>query len=264
MSAEWWRSAVVYQIYPRSFADSDGDGGVGDLGGASSSVSTICRHSGRCHLAVADLPITACDNGYDISDYRDIDPLFGTLAEFDVLLARVHELRMKLVMDLVVNHTSDEHPWFVESRSSRDNPKRDWYVWRDGRDGAEPNNWASFFSGSAWEWDQHTGQYYLHLFDRKQPDLNWDNPEVREAVHDLMRWWLDRGVDGFRMDVINFISKVEGLPPDASAIQGAAVRRRLRRVRRRAARARVPRRDATRGLHRSRRRVHHHRGRCRG
>ena len=127
------------------------------------------------------------DNGYDISDYRDIDPLFGTLAEFDALLAKVHELGMKLVMDLVVNHTSDEHPWFVESRSSRDNPKRDWYIWRDARDGAEPNNWGSFFGGSAWEWEQTTDQYYLHLFDRKQPDLNWENPQVREAVHDIMR-----------------------------------------------------------------------------
>ena len=159
------------------------------------------------------------DNGYDISDYRDIDPMFGTLAEFDALLAKVHELGMKLVMDLVVNHTSDEHPWFVESRSSRDNPKRDWYFWRDARDGAEPNNWGSFFSGSAWQWDQATDQYYLHLFDRKQPDLNWENPQVRKAVHDIMSWWLDRGVDGFRMDVINFISKADGLP-DAPAIPG--------------------------------------------
>ena len=159
------------------------------------------------------------DNGYDISDYRDIDPLFGTLAEFDTLLAKVHDLGMKLVMDLVVNHTSDEHPWFVESRSSRGSPRRDWYVWRDARDGAEPNNWGSLFGGSAWAWEQATKQYYLHLFDRKQPDLNWENREVRKAVHDIMRWWLDRGVDGFRMDVINFISKAEGLP-DAAAIPG--------------------------------------------
>ncbi|PRC44108.1 glucohydrolase, partial [Mycobacterium sp. ITM-2017-0098] len=165
------------------------------------------------------------DNGYDISDYRDIDPMFGTLAEFDALLAKVHELGMKLVMDLVVNHTSDEHPWFVESRSSRHNPKRDWYIWHDARDGAdlneeaEPNNWGSFFSGPAWTRDDITGQYYLHLFDRKQPDLNWDNPQVRHAVHDMMRWWLDRGVDGFRMDVINFISKAPGLP-DTTVARG--------------------------------------------
>jgi oligo-1,6-glucosidase len=159
------------------------------------------------------------DNGYDISDYRSIEPMFGTLAEFDLLLAGVHERGMKLVMDLVVNHTSDEHPWFTESRSARDSPKRDWYLWRDGRGGAEPNNWGSLFGGPAWQWDDTTEQYYLHLFDQKQPDLNWTNPQVRRAVHDLMGWWLDRGVDGFRMDVINFISKVDGLP-DAPAIPG--------------------------------------------
>jgi oligo-1,6-glucosidase len=164
-------------------------------------------------------PSPQADNGYDVSDYRDIDPLFGTLAEFDALLARVHELGMKLVMDLVVNHTSDEHPWFVESCSSRDSPKRDWYHWRDARDGAEPNNWGSFFSGSAWTWKEQTDQYYLHLFDRKQPDLNWEHPQVRKAMQDIMVWWLDRGVDGFRMDVVNFISKTEGLP-DAPACSG--------------------------------------------
>jgi oligo-1,6-glucosidase len=206
--AAWWRSAVVYQIYPRSFADSNGDG-VGDLSGIIERLD---------HLQVLGVDVIwlspiyrspQADNGYDISDYRDIDPLFGTLAEFDVLLAKVHERGMKLMMDLVVNHTSDEHPWFIEARSSRDSPKRDWYVWRDPRDGAEPNDWGSFFGGSAWEWEQATDQYYLHLFDRKQPDLNWENPEVRRAVHDIMDWWLDRGVDGFRMDVINFISKAE-------------------------------------------------------
>ena len=215
---DWWKSAVVYQVYPRSFADSDGDG-VGDLRG-------IIGRLDYLHALGVDViwlsPVyrsPQVDNGYDISDYCDIDPMFGTLAEFDTLLAEVHGRGMKLVMDLVVNHTSDEHPWFVESRSSRDNPKRNWYVWRDARDGAEPNNWGSFFSGPAWAWDQTTGQYYLHLFDRKQPDLNWDNPQVRAAIHDMMRWWLDRGVDGFRMDVINFISKVEGLP-DAPAVSG--------------------------------------------
>jgi oligo-1,6-glucosidase len=206
--AAWWRSAVVYQIYPRSFADSNGDG-VGDLSGIIERLD---------HLQVLGVDVIwlspiyrspQADNGYDISDYRDIDPLFGTLAEFDVLLAKVHERGIKLMMDLVVNHTSDEHPWFIEARSSRDSPKRDWYVWRDARDGAEPNDWGSFFGGSAWEWEQATDQYYLHLFDRKQPDLNWENPEVRRAVHDIMDWWLDRGVDGFRMDVINFISKAE-------------------------------------------------------
>jgi len=159
------------------------------------------------------------DNGYDISDYQDIDPLFGTLADLDELVAELHARGMKLVMDLVVNHTSDEHPWFTESRSSRDNPKRDWYWWRaprpgaiPGTPGAEPTNWESHFSGPTWTWDEHTGQYYLHIFSRKQPDLNWENPEVRQAVYAMMRWWLDRGVDGFRMDVINMISKDLSLP----------------------------------------------------
>ena len=214
----WWKSAVVYQIYPRSFADSNGDG-FGDLGGIIGRLDYL-RALGVDVIWLSPIYRSPqADNGYDISDYRDVDPLFGSLAEFDVLLAKVHELGMKLVMDLVVNHTSDEHPWFTESRSSRDNPKGDWYIWRDAREGKEPNNWSSFFGGSAWEWEQTTGQYYLHLFDRKQPDLNWKSPQVRKAVHDTMVWWLDRGVDGFRMDVINFISKSEGLP-DAPAIPG--------------------------------------------
>jgi oligo-1,6-glucosidase len=214
----WWKSAVVYQIYPRSFADSNGDG-IGDLAGIIGRLDYL-RVLGVDVVWLSPIfRSPQADNGYDISDYRDIDPLFGTLAEFDTLVAKVHEHGMKLVTDLVVNHTSDEHPWFVESRSSRDSRKRDWYIWRDARDGAEPNNWGSFFSGSAWEWDQATGQYYLHLFDSKQPDLNWDNPQVRKAVQDIMSWWLDRGVDGFRMDVINFISKVEGLP-NAAAVSG--------------------------------------------
>jgi oligo-1,6-glucosidase len=169
------------------------------------------------------------DNGYDISDYRDIDPVFGDLATLDELLDGLHSRDMKLVMDLVVNHTSDEHQWFVESRSSKDNPKRDWYWWRPPREGAEPgapapgmpgaepNNWGSAFSGPAWEYDPETGEYYLHLFSRKQPDLNWENPEVRAAVYDMMNWWLDRGVDGFRMDVINFISKEQSLPDGPQA-----------------------------------------------
>ncbi len=216
--AAWWKSAVVYQIYPRSFADSNGDG-FGDLGGIVGRLDYL-RALGVDVIWLSPIYRSPqADNGYDISDYRDIDPLFGTLAEFDALLAKVHHLGMKLVMDLVVNHTSDEHPWFVASRSSRGSPKREWYVWRDARDGAQPNNWGSFFGGAAWERDQRTDQYYLHLFDRKQPDLNWENPRVREAVHDVMRWWLDRGVDGFRMDVINFISKTAGLP-DAAAIPG--------------------------------------------
>jgi oligo-1,6-glucosidase len=216
--AAWWKSAVVYQIYPRSFADSNGDG-IGDLGGIVSRLEYV-RALGVDVIWLSPVYRSPqADNGYDISDYRDIDPMFGTLTEFDALLARVHELGMKLVMDLVVNHTSDEHQWFAESRSARDDPKRDWYLWRDARDGAEPNNWASLFSGPAWQWDPTTEQYYLHLFGPSQPDLNWTNPEVRTAVHDLMGWWLDRGVDGFRMDVINFISKADGLP-DAPATPG--------------------------------------------
>ena len=203
----WWTSAVVYQIWPRSFADSDGDG-VGDLGG-------IRQRLGHLHDLGVDViwlsPIyrsPQADAGYDISDYDDIDPLFGTLDDFDALLAEVHALGMKLVMDLVVNHTSEEHPWFVESRSSLDSPRRDWYVWRDGgADGSLPTEWRSFFSGPAWALDEATGQYYLHMFATAQPDLNWENAEMRAEVHAMMNRWLDRGVDGFRMDVINFIAK---------------------------------------------------------
>jgi oligo-1,6-glucosidase len=203
-SRPWWTSAVVYQIYPRSFADANGDG-IGDLAG-------IAAHLDHLEALGVDViwlspvyPSPQDDAGYDISDYQDIDPTFGTLAQFDDLLARVHAHGMKLVMDLVVNHTSDEHPWFVDSRAG--GVKRDWYFWR-----AEPNNWISSFSGSAWEFDEGRGEYYLHLFSRKQPDLNWENPAVRQAIYEMMRWWLGRGIDGFRMDVINYISKAPGLP----------------------------------------------------
>lgn len=224
--APWWRDAVVYQVYPRSFADSDGDG-VGDLRGIIDRVDYL-------HELGIDVvwlsPIYASphdDNGYDISDYRAIDPAFGTLEDLDALVVALHDRGMKLVMDLVVNHTSDEHPWFVESASSTDNPKRDWYWWRPprpghvgGDPGAAPTNWGSFFSGSAWDFDERSGEYYLHLFSRKQPDLNWENPEVRAAIYDMMRWWLDRGIDGFRMDVINLISKDPALP-DGEVAPGA-------------------------------------------
>jgi oligo-1,6-glucosidase len=203
----WFKSAVVYQIYPRSFADSDGDG-IGDLGGISARLDHMAELGVDVIWLSPVYPSPQDDAGYDISDYQDIEPVFGTLAQFDELLAGVHERGMKLIMDLVVNHTSDEHPWFVESRSSLDNPKRDWYWWRKQL----PNDWRSFFSGPAWELDEATGESYLHLFSRKQPDLNWENPEVRAAIYEMMRWWLARGVDGFRMDVINLISKPPGLP----------------------------------------------------
>ncbi|HYQ74782.1 alpha-glucosidase [Cellulomonas sp.] len=223
--APWWTRAVVYQIYPRSFQDSDGDG-VGDLRGIISRLD----HLSALGVDVVWLsPIYRSpqdDNGYDISDYQDVDPSFGTLADLDELIAGLHERGMKLLMDLVVNHTSDEHPWFVESRRGPDSPKRDWYWWRPpragmapGHPGAEPTNWHSFFSGSTWELDEASGEYYLHLFSRKQPDLNWENPEVRQAVYAMMRWWLDRGVDGFRMDVINLISKDTALP-DGPVVAG--------------------------------------------
>ncbi len=208
----------MYQIYPRSFADSDGDG-IGDLRGVERGLDHLAALGVDVLWLSPVYPSPQDDNGYDISDYTGIEPVFGTLADFDRLLAGVHERGMRLVMDLVVNHTSDEHPWFVQSRSAKDDPRRDWYWWRPARPGmapgapgAEPTNWTSFFSGPAWELDPDTGEYYLHLFSRKQPDLNWENPEVRGAVHELMRWWLDRGVDGFRMDVINMISKDTALP----------------------------------------------------
>ena len=223
----WWQSAVVYQVYPRSFADASGDG-VGDIPG-------IRQHLDHLEALGVDVvwlsPIYRSpqdDNGYDISDYQDVDPMFGTLADLDGLIADLHDRGMRLVMDLVVNHTSDEHPWFVESRSSIDSPKRDWYWWRKpreghaaGDDGAEPTNWGAAFSGSAWALDEASGEYFLHLFSPKQPDLNWENPEVRQAVYDMMLWWLDRGVDGFRMDVINMISKDPSLP-DGEPMPGEA------------------------------------------
>ncbi|MEU3525887.1 alpha-glucosidase [Streptomyces sp. NPDC038707] len=223
----WWSNAVVYQIYPRSFADSNADG-IGDLQGITERLDYLSELGVDVLWLSPVYPSPHDDNGYDISDYQDIDPIFGTLADFDRLLASVHERGMKLVMDLVVNHTSDEHPWFTASRDGGpDGPQRDWYIWRPARQGmepgtpgAEPNNWGSFFSGPAWTYDTASGEYYLHLFSRKQPDLNWDNPEVRQAVHAMMRWWLQRGVDGFRMDVINLISKDPALP-DGIVPEGA-------------------------------------------
>ncbi len=214
----WWIDSVVYQIYPRSFADSNGDG-IGDLPGIIARLDYLAELGVDVVWLSPVYPSPQDDNGYDISDYQGIEPTFGSLADFDDLIQGLHARGIKLVMDLVVNHTSDEHPWFIESRSSRDNPKRDWYWWRDAREGmpagsrgSEPTNWGSFFSGNAWAWDAKTEQYYLHLFSTKQPDLNWENEEVRQAVYSMMNWWLDRGVDGFRMDVINLISKDPSLP----------------------------------------------------
>ena len=202
MEKAWWKEAVVYQIYPRSFMDSNGDG-IGDLPGIISKLDYLKE------LGIDVIWLSPCykspndDNGYDISDYRDIMDEFGTMEDFKKLLAGIHDRGMKLVMDLVVNHTSDEHPWFVESRKSKDNPYRDYYIWRDPKDGKEPNNWTSYFSGPAWEFDEATGQYYLHLFTRKQPDLNWENEKVRYEIYDMMKFWLD---------VANLYSKVPGLP----------------------------------------------------
>jgi len=215
---DWWRTAVVYQVYPRSFADSDGDG-VGDIPGIIGRLDYL-RTLGVDVVWLSPVYRSPQDdNGYDISDYQDIHPEFGTLDDLDALVAGLHARDMKLVMDLVVNHTSDEHPWFAESRSDTTNPKRDWYWWRPARrgfapgsPGAEPNNWGAAFGGSAWEYDEAGGEYFLHLFSRKQPDLNWENPQVRAAVYAMMRWWVERGVDGFRMDVVNFLSKDTALP----------------------------------------------------
>jgi oligo-1,6-glucosidase len=211
MKKKWWKEAVVYQIYPRSFKDSNGDG-IGDIQGIISKLDYL-KDLGVDVIWLSPVYKSPNDdNGYDISDYRDIMDEFGTMADWEQLLAEMHKRGMKLIMDLVVNHTSDEHPWFIESRKSKDNPYRDYYIWRSGKDGKEPNNWESCFSGSAWEYDETTGEYYLHLFSKKQPDLNWENPKLRQEVYDMMKFWLDKGIDGFRMDVINFISKVPELP----------------------------------------------------
>ncbi len=212
MSTSWWKEAVVYQIYPRSFLDSNGDG-IGDLRGIISRLDYL-KKLGIDVIWMSPVyqsPID--DNGYDISDYQAIMEEFGTMEDFDELLLEAHKRGLKIVMDLVVNHTSDEHEWFVESRKGKDNPYGDYYIWRDGKeDGSAPNNWGACFGGSAWQFDEERGQYYLHLFSKKQPDLNWDNPTVRKAVFDMMNWWCQKGIDGFRMDVISMISKTEEMP----------------------------------------------------
>ncbi len=221
MNRTWWKEAVIYQIYPRSFMDSNGDG-IGDLQGIISRLDYL-KYLGIDVIWLSPVYKSPNDdNGYDISDYQDIMEEFGTMADFDELLAAAHERGIKIVMDLVVNHTSDEHKWFMESRKSTNNKYRDYYIWRKGKDAATPpNNWGSCFGGSAWQYDKTTDMYYLHLFSKKQPDLNWDNPEVRREVFDMMTWWCDKGIDGFRMDVISMISKTADMPDgEANGLYG--------------------------------------------
>ncbi|MCM3585920.1 alpha-glucosidase [Mesobacillus maritimus] len=217
MNENWWKESVVYQIYPRSFMDSNGDG-IGDLQGIISKLDYLKKLGIDVIWLSPVYKSPNDDNGYDISDYQDIMDEFGTMADWEELLKEVHNRGMKLIMDLVVNHSSDEHPWFIEAKKSPDNPYRDYYIWRQGKDGKEPTNWYSNFGGSAWEYDEQSKQYYLHLFSKKQPDLNWRNPSLREDIYKMMKWWLDKGIDGFRMDVINFISKpdvfVDGEPKE--------------------------------------------------
>ncbi|WP_105177538.1 glycoside hydrolase family 13 protein [Clostridium cagae] len=211
MKTNWWKESVVYQIYPRSFKDSNGDG-IGDIRGIIEKLDYL-RELGIDVIWLSPVYKSPNDdNGYDISDYKYIMTEFGTMNDFDELLKSAHEKGIKIMMDLVVNHTSDEHKWFVESRKSENNKYRDYYVWKKGKDGQPPNNWTSCFSGSAWQYDEETDMYYLHLFSKKQPDLNWENPELRSDVYSMMQWWLGKGIDGFRMDVINFISKNQEFP----------------------------------------------------
>ena len=207
MKRNWWKEAVAYQVYPRSFNDSNGDG-IGDLPGLIEKLDYL-ENLGIDVIWLSPMyPSPNDDNGYDISDYKGIMSEFGTMNDFDQLLSNIHQRGMKLILDLVVNHTSDEHPWFIESKSSKTNAKRDWYIWADPKpDGSEPNNWESIFNGSTWEFDESTKQYYFHLFSKKQPDLNWENPDVRQAVFEMMNWWFEKGIDGFRVDAITHIKK---------------------------------------------------------
>ncbi|MBM5978377.1 alpha-glucosidase [Staphylococcus epidermidis] len=207
MKRNWWKESVAYQVYPRSFNDSNGDG-IGDLPGLIEKLDYL-ENLGIDVIWLSPMyPSPNDDNGYDISDYKGIMSEFGTMNDFDQLLSSIHQRGMKLILDLVVNHTSDEHPWFIESKSSKTNAKRDWYIWADPKpDGSEPNNWESIFNGSTWEFDESTKQYYFHLFSKKQPDLNWENPDVRQAVFEMMNWWFEKGIDGFRVDAITHIKK---------------------------------------------------------
>ncbi|SFC60711.1 alpha-glucosidase [Alkalibacterium subtropicum] len=212
MKHKWWKEAVAYQIYPRSFYDSNGDG-IGDLQGIIQKLDYL-KDLGIDVIWINPIYQSPNDdNGYDISDFYDIMDEFGNMADFDELLNEVHKRGMKIILDLVINHTSDEHEWFIESRSSKENPYRDFYIWHPGRpDGSDINNWGSFFGGSVWEQDDQTKEYYMHIFSKKQPDLNWENPKVREHLYDMVNWWLDKGIDGFRVDAITHIKKREGFP----------------------------------------------------
>jgi len=218
MERKWWKEAIVYQIYPRSFKDSNRDG-IGDLPGIIQKLDYLKNLGVNVVWLCPVYKSPNDDNGYDISNYQDIMDDFGNMKDMENLLMETHRRDMKLIMDLVVNHTSDEHPWFIESRSSLDNPYRDFYIWRKGKNGSPPNNWGSVFGGSAWEYDKTTDEYYLHLFSKKQPDLNWENPRVREEIYKMMKWWLDKGIDGYRIDTVNLFSKVPDLP-DGKIIEG--------------------------------------------
>ena len=221
MEKDWWKKSVVYQIYPRSFCDSNGDG-IGDLNGITGKLDYLKELGADVIWLSPVYESPNDDNGYDISDYQAVMKNFGTMADFDRMLEEIHARGMKLVMDLVVNHTSDEHPWFQESRKGKDNLYRDYYIWKKPKEGKEPNNWGSCFGGPAWEYEESSGEYYLHLFSVKQPDLNWENPQVRREVYRMMNWWLDKGVDGFRMDVISLISKDPDFPDGPAGITGYA------------------------------------------
>ena len=221
--APWWQRGVVYQVYPRSFQDTNGDG-IGDLRGVIERLDYLASLGVAAVWLSPFYPSPMADFGYDVSDYCDVDPMFGTLLDFDELVAQVHARDLRVIVDLVPNHTSDRHPWFVASRSSRTDPKRGWYVWRDGSaDGSPPNNWLASFGGISWTYDEVTGQWYLHSFLPEQPDLDWRNPEVREAMFDVVRFWLERGVDGFRVDVAHAIGK----DPEAARQPAQPIRRLL-------------------------------------
>ncbi|GAB6440745.1 oligo-1,6-glucosidase [Bacillus cereus] len=211
MNKKWWKESVIYQIYPRSFNDSNNDG-IGDIKGITQKLDYLKELGINVIWLSPVYKSPNDDNGYDISDYRNIMDEFGTMEDFHEMLEESHKREIKIMMDLVVNHSSDEHHWFIESKKSKDNPYRDYYIWKPGKDGKPPTNWGAAFGGSAWEYDENTDDYYLHLFSKKQPDLNWENPTLRKEIYDMMRYWLDKGVDGFRMDVINFISKDTSYP----------------------------------------------------